>query len=158
QIEGISGGDPYVANFDRRHNLSVVFTQKFSKRLIATGSFVFSSGQPITTPVRKYFYEGVWNTDYAEVRNNYRIPAYHRADIGVTLKGKVKPDKKFKSSWNFSIYNVYNRANPYSIRFGEVDAEDVKKNPDANVIAGNTAAFQTTLFKIIPAVTWNFEF
>jgi hypothetical protein len=156
EIEGISGGNPYVANFDRRHNLSVVLTQKFSKRVLATASFVFSSGQPLTTPVGKFYYNGQWTPLYGDVRNNYRIPAYHRADIGVTIKSKEKPDKNFKSNWNFSVYNLYNRENPYAIYFDVVEAIDLEKNP--NAIVGETAAFQTTLFKIIPAITWNFEF
>lgn len=156
QIEGISGGNPYVAGFDRRHNLSMVFTQKFSERLLATASFVFASGQPLTTPVSKYFYNGEWQTNYNDQeRNNFRLPSYHRADIGVTLKGKEKPNKRFRSSWNFSIYNLYNRENPYAIYFREVRDSDLEKFPNAQV--GNTAAFQTTLFQIIPAVTWNFE-
>jgi hypothetical protein len=156
QIDGISDGNPYVANFDRRHNLSLVFTQKFSKRLLATASFVYSSGQPFTTPVSKYYYGGDWNAEYDQVRNNYRTPAYHRADIGVTLKSRENPNKRYKSNWNFSIYNLYNRDNPYAIYFREIIADDLEKNPGA--IEGNTAAFQTTLFRMIPAVTWNFEF
>ena len=157
QINGISGDNPYVAGFDRRHNLSVVFTQKFSKRLLATASFVFASGQPLTTPVGKYFYNGEWQTTYNDQeRNNFRLPAYHRADIGVTLKGKEKPNKRLKSSWNFSIYNLYNRENPYALYFREISNTDLEKFPEAQV--GNTAALQTTLFKIIPAITWNFEF
>lgn len=157
QIDGISGNNPYVAGFDRRHNLSVVFTQKFSKRLLATASFVFASGQPLTTPVSKYIYDGEWQTNYNnEERNNFRLPAYHRADIGITLKSKDKPDKRFNSNWNFSVYNLYNRENPYAIYFRTIRDTDLMQNPDAKV--GNTAAFQTTLFKIIPAITWNFEF
>ena len=157
QIDGISGNNPYVAGFDRRHNLSVVFTQKFSKRLLATAAFVFASGQPLTTPVSKYFYNGEWQSNYNDQeRNNFRLPAYHRADIGVTLKSKEKPDKRFKSNWNFSVYNLYNRENPYAIYFREIGDSDLEKFPNAKV--GDTAAFQTTLFKIIPAITWNFEF
>ena len=157
QINGISGDNPYVAGFDRRHNLSAVFTQKFSKRLLGTVSFVFASGQPLTTPVGKYFYNGEWQTNYNDQeRNNFRLPAYHRADIGVTLKGKEKPNKRLKSSWNFSIYNAYNRENPYALYFREISDTDLEKFPEAQV--GNTAALQTTLFKIIPAITWNFEF
>lgn len=157
QIEGISGDNPYVANFDRRHNLSLVFTQKFSPRLLATASFVFSSGQPLTTPVSKYYYNGEWVSNYNnQERNNYRVPAYHRADVGVTLKSKEKPDKRFKSNWNFSVYNLYNRENPYALYFRGITEADLEKFPDATV--GNTAGFQTTLFKIIPAITWNFEF
>ncbi len=157
QINGISGDNPYVAGFDRRHNLSVVFTRKVSKRLLATASFVFASGQPLTTPVSKYFYDGEWQTNYnSQERNNFRLSAYHRADIGVTLKGKEKPNKRLKSNWNFSIYNLYNRENPYALYFREIRDSDLDKFPNAQV--GNTGAFQTTLFKIIPAVTWNFEF
>jgi hypothetical protein len=157
QINGISGDNPYVAGFDRRHNLSVVFTQKFSNRLLATASFVFASGQPLTTPVSKYYYDGEWQSNYNDQeRNNFRLPAYHRADIGVTLKSKEKPDKRFKSNWNFSVYNLYNRENPYALYFREIRDSDLEKFPNAKV--GNTAAFQTTLFKIIPAITWNFEF
>jgi hypothetical protein len=74
----------------------------------------------------------------------------------VTLKSKEKPDKRFKSNWNFSIYNLYNRENPYALYFREIQDTDLVKFPDAQV--GNTGAFQTTLFKIIPAITWNFEF
>ena len=156
QIDGISGGNPYVANFDRRHNLSFVFTQKFSQRVLATASFVFSSGQPLTTPTGKYYYQGEWVPNYGEVRNNYRIPAYHRADFGLTVKSKEKPGKRFKSNWNFSVYNLYNRENPYALYGRQITEGDLDKYPTA--IVGNTAAFQTTLFKIIPAITWNFEF
>jgi len=155
EIQGINFNNPYVANFDRRHNLSFVFTQKFTKRLLATASFVYSSGQPLTTPVSKYYYEGSWISEYGE-RNNYRVVGYHRADLGVTLKNKEKPGKRLKSNWNFSVYNIYNRANPYAIYFRTIAESDLGKNPGA--ITGNTAAFQTTLFKIIPAITWNFEF
>jgi hypothetical protein len=156
QTEGISNNQPYVANFDRRHNLSVVLTQKFTKRILATASFVFSSGQPLTVPVGKYYLNGEWVPQYDETRNTYRIPAYHRADVGVTIKSKEKPDKRFKSNWNFSVYNLYNRENPYTIYTRALTENDLIKYPDST--PGNTAAFQTTLFKIIPAVTWNFEF
>ena len=157
QIEFISGGNPYVANFDRRHNLSAVFTQKLGKRVLASASFVFASGQPLTTPVSKYYLNGEWVSNYDEAkRNNFRLPAYHRADIGITIKSKERPEKRFKSNWNISVYNLYNRENPYAIYFREIRDTDIEKNPGA--VVGNTGAFQTTLFKMIPAITWNFEF
>lgn len=156
QIEGISGGNPYVANFDRRHNLSFVFTQKFTPRILATASFVYASGQPLTTPVGKYFFNGEWVPQFGEERNNFRIPAYHRADLGVTIKSKERPNKRLKSSWNFSVYNLYNRDNPYAIYFRSIIEDDLERYPNQQI--GNTAAFQTTLFRIIPAITWNFEF
>ena len=157
EIVGINGDNPYPANFDRRHNLSLVLTYKFSPRVTATGSFVYFSGNPFTTPNGKYWYNGQWNPRYGE-RNNFRIPDYHRADIGVTLKGRTRPDKRFKSNWNFSVYNLYARENAFSIYFNTASAQDVENYPELNLEEGQTVATRLALFKIIPAVTWNFEF
>lgn len=154
EVEGINNGEPYATGFDRRHNLSVVLTQKISKRIFATGSFVYTSGNPFTPPSGKYWYRGKWNNFYGP-RNNYRIPDYHRADIGVTIKPKEKPDQRFESSWNFSVYNVYNRANPYSIYFTQADEDQAEK---FGVEEGESIAVQVALFKIIPSITWNFKF
>lgn len=154
QIEGINGNDPYPTGFDRRHNLSLVVSHRFTKRIIATASFVFSTGNPFTPPAGKYWYRGKWNNFYGP-RNEYRIPDYHRGDIGVTIKPKDRPEKKFKSSWNFSIYNFYNRANPYSIYFGQATEEQAEK---FGVEEGESIAVQVALFKMIPSITWNFNF
>lgn len=80
------------------------------------------------------------------------MPTYHRADIGVNIDTKKK--KRYESSWNFSIYNLYARENAYTITFSTkkiiVDGKEVDtKEPQAEQVA---------LFKIIPSVTWNFKF
>jgi hypothetical protein len=82
---------------------------------------------------------------YYTQRNGYRMPPYHRMDISATLQGKKT--KKFESSWTFSIYNVYDHANAYSIVF-QTDPNDPNK----------TQAVQYSLFKIVPSVTYNFKF
>ncbi|RZK49423.1 MAG: hypothetical protein EOO87_19865, partial [Pedobacter sp.] len=82
---------------------------------------------------------------YYGERNGNRTPASHRLDVSATLEGK--PNRKFKSSWNFGIYNLYNRKNPFSLEF--------KDNPDN---PSQTQAVQNSLFGIIPSVTWNFKF
>jgi hypothetical protein len=76
------------------------------------------------------------------------MPAYHRLDLGATLHAKA--EKKFKSEWSFSIYNVYSRQNPYFIYFAtEVDETTEEINIEAR---------QVSLFPIMPSVTWNFKF
>jgi hypothetical protein len=75
------------------------------------------------------------------------MPAYHRLDLSVTLKGKEKPGKRWHGEWNFSVYNAYNRHNAWAINF-TTDAKD------PNV----TYAEKTYLFAIIPALTYNFKF
>ena len=153
QTDGINGNRTYLANYDIRNNLSVVLTRKVLSRLTATASFTYTTGKPYTTPVGKYYLEGEWNPIYGD-RNNARLPDYHRLDIGLTWKNK--DTKKFKSSWNFSIYNAYNRANAYAIYFREATDKDIEENAFVN--EGDQVAVQVTLFKIIPSITWNFEF
>ena len=150
---GINNDETYLANFDIRNNVSVVLTRKILSQLTASASFTYTTGRPYTTPVGKYFFEGDWNPVYGE-RNNARLPDYHRLDVGLTWKNK--DTKKFKSSWNLSVYNAYNRANAYAIYFREATEEEVSEN--GNVNTGDQVAVQLTLFKIIPSITWNFEF
>ena len=80
---------------------------------------------------------------------------YHRLDISATYTPQKK--KKFQSSWNFSIYNVYSRKNPYFIYFALEAPEGVE---DGSFVEGNVTpkAYQVSIFPILPSVTWNFNF
>jgi hypothetical protein len=127
-----------------------VASYKFNDRVTASGTFVFATGNAITFPGGKYYFDGQV-MEYYPARNSYRMPAYHRMDLSVTLNNKKKPEKNFESSWSFSVYNAYSRSNAFAIIFEE------KKDDDGNP-TGKTVAKQLTLFKIIPAVTWNFKF
>lgn len=156
QINGINNGDPYPDNNDRRHNLSIVATHHFNKRVTLSGTFVFATGRPFTVPVGRYIYNGTPTPIYGS-RNNDRIPTYHRSDIGLTIKSKEKENKRLHSSWNFSIYNWYARENPYIINFEQVTVDDPVTG-ETKRVENQTQAVQIALFKIIPAITWNFEF
>ena len=98
----------------------------------------------MTFPSGKYEIDGQVANLYTS-RNGYRMPAYHRLDIGVTWQRKKT--KKFESSWNFSVYNAYGRENAYSITFQQ-DPNDPTK----------TQAVQLSLFRWVPAITYNFKF
>jgi len=154
QVDLINRGDWYIDNNDRPHSLSVVGTYTFNKRVSLSGTFSYVSGKAFTSPVSSYIYDGKRLAIYGD-RNNDRVPAYHRADIGLNLKNKEKVDKRIKSTWNFSVYNVYARENPFVVNFEEVKIE----GPDGEEIPnGQTQAVQIALFKLIPSITWNFEF
>ncbi|MEM7039217.1 MAG: hypothetical protein AAF570_19735, partial [Bacteroidota bacterium] len=75
----------------------------------------------------------------------YRMPDYHRMDLGLTWK--LKQTEKFKSDLNFSVYNLYGRENAFTISFRES-----ADNP------GQTEAVRLALFKFVPSVTYNFQF
>jgi hypothetical protein len=144
QIDGINNDNWYVARQDRTHDLSVVGMYELTQRWSLSALFVYNTGNAVTFPSGKYNVDGNTVFYYSE-RNGYRMPSYHRMDIGATY---TKPHKrKYESSWNFSLYNVYGRENAYSITF-----EDDPNDPS------RTRAVQTSLFKWVPSVTYNFKF
>ncbi len=144
KIDGINDNNWYLAKQDRTHDISVVGIYDITPKLSVSALFVFYTGNAITFPSGKYELEGQTYFIYTD-RNGYRMPNYHRLDLGLTWIRKNT--EKYESSWNFSIYNAYARENAYSI--------DFRTNEDNPVI---TEAVQTTLFKIVPAVTYNFKF
>ncbi len=144
KIEGINNGYYYPAKQDRTHDISVVGIYELSKKLTLSATWVYYTGNAVTFPSGKYEIAGQVVNYYTE-RNGYRMPDYHRLDLGATWQNK-KTDK-FESSWNFSLYNAYGRENAYSITF-QKDPNDPTK----------TQAVQTTLFRWVPSVTYNFKF
>lgn len=148
-------GNPYYYRYDRRHDISVVVTHQINKKWNANFVFVYGSGNVLTLPQQRMTYNFGLSTQsplpyfnivdrYVDIAN-FRMPAYHRADVSFNYT--PKPDsKKYQSSWNFSIYNLYSRANPYFIYF------------DPDVTSQTVKARMVYLFPIIPSVTWNFKF
>ena len=161
-FEDLNDGNEYPSRFDRRHDLSLVLSYKINEKWELGGVFIYGTGSAITLPVERYFYEGRIVDVYGE-RNSFRMAAYHRADIAATLTPKnarisidpetgneIRTPRRFTSSWVFSVYNLYNRQNPYFIYFGN----------EGNLNEGSLEikAFQVSLFPILPSVTWNFRF
>jgi hypothetical protein len=155
KIDLINGGEVYPDNNDQRHNLSLILTHDFNERMVLSGTFVISTGKPFTTPVGSYVWDGYSTPRYGG-RNNDRVPLYHRSDIGFTLYAKENPNKRLKSSWNFSVYNIYGRQNPFIINFETVKLEDPETGEE--IETNQKQAVQVALFRWIPSITWNFEF
>jgi hypothetical protein len=135
----VNNDNYYPARQDRTHDVSIVGIYQFSDKWTFSASWVYYTGNAATFPSGKYKVAGQVLNYYTE-RNAYRMPAYHRLDLGATWQGE-------KSSWTFSLYNAYGRDNAYSIRFQE-DPKDPTK----------TQAIQTSLFKFVPSITYNFKF
>jgi hypothetical protein len=145
----LNAGEKFPAKYDRRHDLSVVGIYELSKKWKLSGVFVYATGNTITLPERFYLIEGVLAQQFSAL-NQYRLNSYHRLDFSATYVPKPNSTKKFRSSWVFSVYNIYSRMNPYFIY---IDQE--------GSVADNTLqvqAKQVSLFPVIPSVTWNFKF
>ena len=164
QFDEIDNGVEFPAKYDRRNDLSVVLQYQINERVNIGGVFVYATGNSLSLPERRWVSAEenriitVWSK-----RNAFRLDAYHRADISITIDAKpykevknieannlVRKKKKVISSWNISVYNVYNRANPYFIFF------DATGDPSQGSVDFN--ANQVSLFPILPSVTWNFKF
>jgi len=149
KFPGLNFGEKYFAKYDRRHDLSVVGIYELSKKWKLSGTFVFGSGNAATLPQRFYIFEGVLTQEYSRI-NEYRLPSYSRLDLGAIYTPNKHPQRKLKSEWVFSVYNAYNRKNPYFIYF------DQTGNPYDGSL--NVQAKQVSIFPVIPSVTWNFKF
>lgn len=153
-IPGVNRGDPFPANHDRRNVANLAVTYDLSNRWSFGSIFTYSTGRPLTLPSGRYEY-GTYSVDLVTTRNGYRLPAYHRLDLSATFNPRAnKPDKKWKGQFVFSVYNVYNRKNPFTI-YTRV-AQDEEGKPIGN--GTQKEARMIYLFPILPSFTYNFKF
>ncbi len=142
---GINNGEWYRASYDKTHNLSLTAAYQLNRKWSFGGIFVYQTGKAATFPIGKYQYQGVTIANYG-TRNENSLSAYHHLDLSATYTPKPDNQKRWKSEWVFSVYNVYNRANAAAINFGQ------------NTETGKSEARQMSIFGIIPSVTYNFKF
>jgi hypothetical protein len=157
QIEGINRGEWYPTRFDQTHNVNLTTIYDLNERWSFSANFTFLSGTPTTFPTSRFIIQ-----DFAvpfnafDSRNNVRIPDFHRLDLSATLEGNAfkrnGAPKKIVSQYVFSIYNAYNRRNPFSIFF----SQDMERLPMGT--PPNTSATQLAIIgSIVPSVTWNLK-
>lgn len=156
----LNQGKKFPFTYDRRHVLNIVLQYQLPKRWTLSGNFTYRTGEALDLATGAFglynltFYDNVVVIDpsvvpvYAEV-NSFRMPAYHRLDIGATKK-LGSPTKRFQSELTFSLYNVYSRLNAFFIYF------DQETSANGQVV--KRVAKQVSLFPIIPAIGYNFKF
>lgn len=142
---GINNGQWYNSVYDKLHNIAITSSYTLNEKWSFGANFALQSGQPVIYPVGQYEYLGITVPSYG-LRNKNRLLAYHHLDIAATLTPKSNKDRQWKGEWVFSIYNLYNRKNAASINFRQ------------NVDTGSNEAIKTSIFGIVPAVSYNFKF
>lgn len=112
--QSINFGNWYAANYDRPHtfNASMIINQ--GKHHDFGFNFTYSTGRPYTTPVGFVRFSDSAFPFYT-VRNNDRIPDYHRLDFSWNIYQPSMKEKRWKGNWTFTVYNLYGRKNAYSI-------------------------------------------
>ncbi len=140
---GINNGDWYNTAYDRTHDVSLTGSYKLNKKWRFGSNFIFQTGRPTNYPSGQYQLQG-FNIPVFTTRNKERLPAYHRIDIYANLTPNKNKNRKLQAEWVFGVYNLYGRQNAASIAF--------RQNGRSN------EAVQTSIFGIMPAITYNFKF
>ena len=144
---GINSGEWYNTPYDKTHDISINASYELNKKWKFNSNFVFQTGQPTNYPVGQYEVQGLNVPIYNDNRRNLdRLPTYHRLDISATLKPEKNNKRKWQAEWVFGIYNLYGRQNAASVNFIQ------------NIETFRNEAVQTSIFGMVPSVTYNFKF
>ena len=173
QFDNINGGNAYPYKFDRRHDFSLVASHQLTEKISIAGTWVYGTGNAITLASGGYGttitpFEGLPNQDYGSFarlfdeggffgggvklyengRNGFRMQAYHRLDLGINFTKKKKWGER---TWSISVYNAYNRLNPYTYVLRK------KFNPQTGSF-DKPRLTKIALFPVIPSVSYAFKF
>ena len=144
---GINNGEWYNTPYDKTHDLSVNAGYELSSKWKFNTNFLLQTGQPTNYPVGQYEFQGLNVPIYNDnQRNANRLPTYHRLDLSATLTPVKNNNRDLQAEWVFGIYNIYNRKNAASIAFSR------------NTETSANEAIKTSIFGIVPSVTYNFKF
>lgn len=152
---------PFSPIYDRRHDLSVVLFWEISRRLSATATFVYGSGDLRWLPSGRFTFQDVAGAEVRTIvpvfqdRNTFRLPAYHRLDAGLIWRFFPRWGE---SDLTFSVINAYDRRNVFFIYLDPVFATDAGNNATPFQIPTGIKAKQVSLFPVLPSITWNFKF
>jgi len=153
KFDALNDGKWFSPRYDRRHDISVVLTFKFSETWEFSAAWVYGTGQAYTMPTGvysmpvddddTYTYEFYRFTE----RNGYRLPSSHRLDVNIANNTQIFG---IDSQIYLSIYNLYNRHNPFAWYISDEWDEDGSNS--------RKVVKQITLFPIIPTFGINFNF
>lgn len=153
--EELNGGRPFPAKYDRIHDISITLQYKPNKQFDAGITWVYSTGNTATLALQQIENNNgnYWDNslDFVESRNNFRLPAYHRMDISVNF---LKQKKHGIRTWNISIYNLYNRQNPFIV----YPKTEYMAMSDGQSFRSFTGLYQRSLFPIMPSVSYIYKF
>ena len=167
QFDDKNGGEWYPYKYDRRHDISLVASYKIFKNLDISATWVYGTGNAYSlanSTFYSYYYPELPNTSDLAIngpyfftesqsfrsRNAFRMPAYHRLDIGLDFH--IERDK-YKSIWSLGAYNAYNRSNPFFLNV-ETDYE----YNENGTFERKTVLKQYSIFPIIPSISYRIEF
>lgn len=143
-IELVNGGNWFPSTYDRPHVFNGSASLQIGKGWSLASNYTYQTGRPTTYPDGQFIYNASLVNNFSK-RNLDRLPAYHRLDVSITKDTRKLKEQKRYSTWNFSLYNLYGRRNPYSIYFTRYNL-------------GTNSYRLSVLGSVIPSLTLNFYY
>lgn len=153
QFDELNFGKKFYARYDRRNDVSVVGIYELKEDLTFSCTWVYGTGNAITLPRSEYIVQthspGGSGNNYSVIvndydgKNNFRMEPYHRLDLSMQFHSKLKLSERI---FELSVYNVYNRKNPYFYYVG------------TQTNSGNRVLKRVSLFPIMPSISWTYKF
>jgi len=154
-FENLNFGKTFPYKYDRRHDIGIAANYQFNDRIDMGLVWVYGSGNALNLPIERYtgfseyssyFFPEFQAIEYYKDRNGFRMPSYHRLDLGINFHKKLKYGER---TWSINIYNVYNRQNPFMVNF------DISYDNNGQQV---TRLKQISLFPIIPSASFTYKF
>ncbi len=159
KFDELNNGEEFFPRHDRRHDFSIVGVYKLNEKITLSGTWVYGTGDAITLATSTYNaythnpsgdnnpYNGLnnfnsSNANHYDGKNSFRMSPYHRLDVGVQFSKKLKKGRK--RVIEVSLYNTYNRQNPFFYYSGWDNGQTVLK--------------QVSLFPILPGFSYYLKF
>ena len=163
-------GETFFPRYDRRHDISVVGIYELSKRVTLSATWVYGTGNALTVPRGRYTaYSDNATTQIQQIsslnwygqgvneygpKNSFRAEPYHRLDVAVQFH---KQKKSHERTWEFGIYNAYNRRNPFFYNVGSEEIPNTNPQPNGGYTS-KTVLQRVSLFPFLPSFSYNFKF
>lgn len=166
KFDELNGGLKFPAKFDNRHKININLTYSLNDRIEFNAGWTYMTGNRLTLSL--YNYDEIGNLfpdaptngvgdsgfdweqssgiDYFSSRNNIRMPAYHRLDIGMSLFKKLRNGRR--TIWNFGLYNAYCRMNTMTIH----------KDNYMDSYRPHRVFQKFSLIPVVPSVSYTYEF
>lgn len=171
KFDEINFGKEFFPRHDRRHDASIVGIYELKKNITISATWVYGTGNAISLPqsefigihhnpgqsgissLKNYYINSLIVTEYGG-KNSSRMAPYHRADISVMFK---KQKKKGERTIELSVYNLYNRANPFFYYIGTSGYKGILGGDWGNSDSLRQLK-QVSIFRLIPSLSYSFKF
>ena len=173
QFDELNGGEQFPAKYDNRHKLNISGRYQITDEVAFDFAWTYMTGNRATVALQNFQSMGIattsgqdelhtgftldvapmmrggapWGADFYHTRNNVRLPAYHRLDLGISITTEYEND--MTGIWSFGLYNAYCHMNPVGIK--KEGLEDLSGVWDTK--------FQTLgLLPIVPSISYTLKF